>query len=195
MLGPNPNPTPIEEPKPESKIRRINVFAGPGAGKSTLAAKIFGEMKVRGHDVEHISEYIKTWAHQGRLPVSFDQVYVFAKQMHAEDTALQNVKYVVTDCPLLMCCAYGRFYGFHPYVELTQIAKHFDEVFPAINLLIDRTVDYNEAGRYQSLKEAKEFDGLLLDTMAAHCMGGFHKVRVDDFDSVLSTIEHRLGLE
>jgi hypothetical protein len=62
-------------------IRRICLHAGPGSGKSTLAARVFGELKVRGYDVEHVPEYIKTWAHAGRKPESYDQLYVFAKQL------------------------------------------------------------------------------------------------------------------
>jgi len=173
----------------EKKIRRINVFGGPGLGKSTIAAKLFSELKIKGYDVEHINEYIKTWAHQGVLPVSFDQIYVFAKQMHAEDVALRNVKLIVTDCPLMMCCTYARYYGFGPYVELTEITKQFDEAFPPLNLLIERSVDYNPAGRYQTFDEAKQVDILLKDVMSAHCKDDFTPVRVDDFPSILSLVE------
>ena len=174
------------------KIRRVNVFGGPGLGKSTLAAKLFAELKIKSYDVEHISEFIKTWAHAGRIPESFDQHYVFAKQLHAEDMALRNVKLIVTDSPLLLNCAYGRFYGFHPYLEMIAIAKHFDEVFPPLNLLIQRTVDYNEAGRYQNLDQAKKFDVLLEDSLYDQ---QYHKVDVGQFGDIMNLVEFSLQTE
>ena len=62
----------------------INFFGGPGVGKSTLAAQLFGYLKAKGFDVELAQEFIKTWAYQRRELRSFDYVYTFAKQLHAE---------------------------------------------------------------------------------------------------------------
>ena len=34
----------------------VNLFGGPGTGKSTLMARIFSELKVQGYDCEMVTE-------------------------------------------------------------------------------------------------------------------------------------------
>jgi len=41
---------------------RINFFGGPGVGKSTLAAQLFGWLKAENFDAELVQEFVKTWA-------------------------------------------------------------------------------------------------------------------------------------
>jgi adenylate kinase family enzyme len=93
-------------------IRRICLFAGPGSGKSTLAAKIFAALKEQQIQVELINEYIKTWAYTGKVPKSYDQLYVFAKQLNSEDVILRHVPLLITDSPLLLNSAYPLHYQF-----------------------------------------------------------------------------------
>lgn len=174
-----------------SKIRRICVYAGPGSGKSTLAAGLFSKFKIAGYDIEHVGEYVKTWAYQGYQPQSYDQLYIFAKQVHMEDAALRHVDRIVTDCPLLMCCTYAQFYGFPVHKQLTDIACAFDEEFPALNLLIERTVPYNGKGRYQSEDQAHEFDEILRENMKL-CANGYETVRVDDFLGIVDLVQRRI---
>jgi hypothetical protein len=169
-------------------IRRLNFFAGPGCGKSTLAARTFAELKIRGYDVEHIPEYIKTWAHEGRRPTSYDQLYVFAKQLKAEDVILRNVKTIVTDSPLLMNAAYSRLYKFQCSQDLIKICQQFDRDFPPLNLFIERTVEYVDKGRYQSREEAIDFDNFLKEHLNDHLQGKVIPVRVDEFDSMVEMI-------
>lgn len=169
-------------------IRRLNFFAGPGAGKSTLAARTFAELKIRGYDVEHIPEYIKTWAHEGRSPTSYDQLYVFAKQLKAEDVILRNVQTIVTDSPLLMNTAYSRLYNFQCSQDLIKICQQFDKDFPPLNLFIERTVDYVEKGRFQNHQEAVDFDVFLKKHLEEHLQGNVISVHVNKFDQIIDTI-------
>lgn len=37
----------------------VNLFGGPGTGKSTLSANIFARLKMDGVDVEMAPEYVK----------------------------------------------------------------------------------------------------------------------------------------
>ena len=108
---------------------RINLFGGAGCGKSVTAARIFVELKIKGHDIEYCTEYIKTWAYEKKVPKSFDQHYIFSKQMHAEDVLLSNgVKHIVTDSPLLMQLCYVERSGKN-FDHLLSAAKEFEEKY------------------------------------------------------------------
>lgn len=172
-------------------LRRICLYGGPGVGKSTIALKLVGMLKHNHFDVELIQEYIKTWAYSNKKPLSFDQFYVFAKQLYAEDTALRNVKLIVSDSPLYLNIAYSRFYNFSLYSAMIAIAAKFEEMFPAINVFIDRTVDYVSHGRYQNYKEALQFDQQLKDFLFENRINCVH-VTVDDYEKLFDQIEGRL---
>jgi nicotinamide riboside kinase len=172
-------------------IRRINFFAGPGAGKSTLAAKVFAEMKVRGHDVEHISEFVKTMAHEGHFPESYDQFYIMGQQLHREDVALRHVDMIVTDSPILLGAAYAQFYNFDAHEHLIAISEFFDEDFPALNFFIERTVKYDPKGRFQESSQVEAVDVALRRIMNSAPVE-YEVVRVDQFDAIMEKIEEAI---
>jgi hypothetical protein len=58
-------------------IRRISLFGSAGSGKSTMAARLYADLKMQGQDIELIQEYIKPRAYEKRFPTSFDQVHIF----------------------------------------------------------------------------------------------------------------------
>jgi nicotinamide riboside kinase len=173
-------------------IRRINFLAGPGAGKSTAAARLFGELKAKGYDVEQVSEFVKKWAYEGRVPESFDQFYAFAKQLGNEEALMRSVSLLITDSPLIVNVAYSKFYGCPYYPQLLDMVEYFERDYPSLNLFIDRTVDYVHKGRYQTLAQAQEFDALLWDLASTHVSQPLYKVDVLNFRDVVSFVEEKL---
>jgi nicotinamide riboside kinase len=174
--------------------RRINFFGGAGCGKSTISAFVFYELKIRGYNVEHVTEYIKTWAHQGRFPKSFDQLYIFGKQMHKEDQVLHHVDRIVTDCPLLMCCVYAKKYEFDGWQELLSLSNKYDLKYPPLNIFLSRTVPYQSSGRFHTLEESMEFDRLIKDMLDEYG-GNYHTIDPTDKTSVIDLIESEFSLE
>lgn len=146
---------------------RINFYGGPSAGKSTTAAFLFSELKRRGHSVELVTEYVKSWATQNRKVNEFDQVYLFGKQMQYEYRYLQSgVRNIVTDSPILLSAIYAKHYysqlDFHD--SLFDIAAKYEKRFPSINIYLERgTKPYSTQGRYQSYKEALDIDDKIKD--------------------------------
>ncbi len=63
-------------------MKVINLFAGPGAGKSTISAEIFSKLKRMRKNVELITEFAKDVVWENRLTTLKNQVYVFAEQQH-----------------------------------------------------------------------------------------------------------------
>ena len=66
----------------------INLTGAPGAGKSTGAAYIFSELKMKGVNCELIGEFAKdkTWEHN--TTALSCQEYVFGKQSYLLQTHL-----------------------------------------------------------------------------------------------------------
>jgi DNA replication protein DnaC len=57
--------------KKSNKIRRICLYGGPGSGKSKLACYL--NYMLMDYDIDLVSEYIKAWAYEGKIPESLDQ--------------------------------------------------------------------------------------------------------------------------
>ena len=53
----------------------INLFGAPGAGKSTAAAYIFANLKMKGINCELITEYEKDKLYEGSVEVFNNQLY------------------------------------------------------------------------------------------------------------------------
>jgi len=71
----------------------------------------------------------------GRKTKSYDQLYVFAKQLHAEDFLFQHgVDLIVTDSPLLMQICYARDYDFPACDQLMAIGRKFEIDYPSLNV-------------------------------------------------------------
>lgn len=141
----------------------VNLFGGPGVGKSTLAAEVFVELKKRGSiQVELIQEYVKAWAWEGKPVGPFDQVYILAKQLKLETRLYGKVDVVITDSPLLFSPIYERFYGAkNPMSEAAALAvmkAAEDHGVTHLHYLLPRTVPYDERGRYQTEQQAIEVD-------------------------------------
>lgn len=133
----------------------INFWAGPGTGKSSCAWDLGAEMKWAGHNVEVIDEYakVKTW--EKHLNILEDQMYVSAKQNRKLERLQDQVDWVITDSPLLMCIPYipnGYCSHFKPLIR-----EMFDR-YDNINYFLIREKAYNPVGRNQSEDEARQLD-------------------------------------
>lgn len=140
---------------------RINFFGGSGSGKSTLNAWLFSELKSHNMQVEHVSEWIKIWAYEGKRKKSFDEVYVFAKQLRREDVLFQNgVEHIVTDSPIFLQIFYSDLVGHCTVPAQLQMAWEFEKKFPSCNILLSREgVPFRSEGRYEkSVDEATLLD-------------------------------------
>jgi len=89
----------------------INIFGGPGVGKSTLAAEVFAHFKKNKLNIELVTEYAKDLVWEERNNILKDQLYILAKQnRRLERLRNKGIDVVVTDSPLLLGKIYFDLY-------------------------------------------------------------------------------------
>lgn len=141
----------------------VNLFAGPGSGKSTGAAYIFAKLKMAGVNCELVTEFAKdkTWEHNSKALSC--QPYVFGKQCYRMDRCADQVDVIITDSPLLLGTLYNVDFDIEP--EFSQsILKKFNE-YNNYNYFLKRWKKYNSVGRSQTEDEAIELDKKIVDTL------------------------------
>lgn len=132
----------------------INIFGGPGIGKSTIVAGLFHQMKIRHLDVEIAHEVAKDYVWENRENVlKEDQLIIFAEQHRRIFRLADKVDFVIVDCPLLMCVPY---IPKNSYKNLEPLMAEAHYAFDNINFVLNRAdVKYNPNGRYHSEDESK----------------------------------------
>ena len=141
----------------------INLFGGPGSGKSTTAAHLFTRLKTSHFNAELITEYAKDLTWEKRLNIlEEDQLYILAKQHRRLLRIKDHVEYAISDSPLVLSPVY---FGMNKYTNFSY--KTFNELtlelfknYPNVNILLNRREDniYQAEGRNQDLKTAEKID-------------------------------------
>jgi len=148
----------------------INLFGGPGTGKSTAAAGLFYEMKKLQLNVELVTEYAKDVTWEKRHALLDDQIYIFAKQ-HRRISRLvdSGIEWVITDSPIPLGLVYLK-----PGILSENFPQLVMEVFNHYNnhnFLLQRSFGYNPVGRnQQDLGEAEVYDRKVANLLDAYKM-------------------------
>lgn len=132
----------------------VNFFAGPGAGKSTMMAACFAELKWRNIDCEMVTEYAKDKIWEGSESILDNQLYVTANQYHRLQRLNGKVNVVLTDSPMIL----GLFYGEAEPREFHELILNKFNSFNNLNFLLTRVKPFNPNGRLQSEEESREID-------------------------------------
>lgn len=176
---------------------RVILYAGPGTGKSTTAALVFGRLKQAGRNVELVHEYAKdlTWEHHyDKLKF---QPYVAAKQMWWMERLEGKVDAVITDTSTL----YGLIYGDRTVPWWPPFADWLVEEYnshPTLSFFLHRDPSraYNPAGRRQSEDSAKAVDSQIRDMLICYDIPCIDvQVSKDDnahVDEIVARIEEEL---
>lgn len=139
----------------------INLFGGPGTGKSTIAAELFSKMKINNYKVELLQEYAKDLTYGKDSVKLSDPLHVLGEQHHRLFRLQGKVDYVIHDSPFIMGLAYLDTEGIIPVNTFKTFTLELFNKYDSINILLVRNTDkhhYQEYGRSQSLEEAKDID-------------------------------------
>lgn len=150
------------------KLTVINLFSGPGVGKSTTAAAVFAKLKKRGYKVELIHEAAKDFVWEQWGHIFGEQDYIFAQQHRMiRRLVMHDVDYAIVDSPILL----GLFYAPHDFPATFN--TFVEEVFFSydnINIILDRNekFEYQQTGRNENLEQAINKDQEVLNYFIRH---------------------------
>ena len=175
-----------------SKI--INLFGGPGIGKSSIASGLTYKLKKKHINCDNPYEFPKALAWDENHSAIQDQLYVLANQHRGIVKSFGKVDYIVLDSPILLSLTYRNYYKGTEYPS-SLYGESFDKMvldtfnqYDNINIVLDRADGvHNNDERYQNLEESKELDGVIENSLIENNIP-FHKIKVDD-DTVDNIIE------
>jgi hypothetical protein len=148
-------------------MKVINLFGGPGSGKSTTAAGLFYQMKLKHMNVELITEYAKELVYSDRVTfLNSKQEYVFAKQNLRQFILKDKVEWAITDSPLLLSLIYPKIYNTSPGDHFDQYAIETFNRYNNVNFFISRPPNFSSVGRVQDFSESVRVDNLILDALS-----------------------------
>lgn len=133
----------------------VNLYGGPGSGKSTTAAYVFSILKMRGKKAELATEVAKDWVWEERPLTHEHQFVLLSKQLRKLQRVDGKVDVVITDSPLLLSLVYGDL-EYYPYLK--DMVLHEHKRYTTVDVWVKRTKEYVNAGRLQSEDEARALD-------------------------------------
>jgi replication-associated recombination protein RarA len=159
----------------------INLYGGPGTGKSTSAAGLFYKMKTEGFKVELVSEFAKELTFSEDKTRLKDQLLILAEQHHRMFRLQGKVDYVIHDSPINM----GQVYLNDTTIPAEEFKVFNNALFSRydnLNIFLQRNVEeheYQEYGRSQDLQGAIELDEQIKNMLVENSVE-FHLVKMDE---------------
>lgn len=142
----------------------INLFSGPGVGKSTTAAGLFHKMKTNNMKVEYVQEYAKDLTYGKDFVKLSDQLLLLGKQHHRMFRLKDQVDYAIHDSSFIIGMVYAD-EKLIPLEEFENLLIALYHRYEHINILLKRNkdIEYQEYGRNQSLDQAIQKDEEIKD--------------------------------
>lgn len=155
----------------------INMFGGPGRGKSTYAYLLAGLLKLNNYKAELVVEFVKFSAYKKAGFDIQDQLYLTTRYNHFFEILNKQVDVIVTDSSLLHSLAYAD--DINQNKTEIDLATALYNKWDNVGFVIPRKATYLEYGRSQTKEEAVQLDKKIFELI---------KDRPEIFD--LSYLEH-----
>ncbi len=167
----------------------INLFGGPGIGKSSISAGLTYNLKKRHITCDNPYEFPKLLAWDENHSAIADQLFVLANQHRGIVKSYGKVEFIILDSPILLSLTYKTYYDKNGGEEYPSnlYGETFDKLliemnnkYDNINILLERTKGiHNDIERYQNLEESIELDREIENTLKQYDLP-YHKIKVDD---------------
>lgn len=142
----------------------LNLFGGPGIGKTTAAAKVFVELKMLGLEAANPEEHAKLAIWKGRPDLLDQQLVILGLTWETLHAVSDKVDVVVMDSPLMLCSVYA---GTREAEHFHQTVADFHKRMPRINIVLQRPKDltYSQRGRRETSDVAQQIDTKVRQTL------------------------------
>lgn len=142
------------------------MFAGPGAGKSTVAASLFSRMKKSGISVELATEYAKDLIWSDARQILKDQILLLAEQNHRLQRLVGKVDYIINDSPIILPYIYAKdllkegecLYSKDLVNELKKFCIALFYEYHNKNFFILRGKSFQQSGRVHDEEHSRKLD-------------------------------------
>ena len=134
----------------------VNLFGGPGTGKSTNAAALFYRLKMMGINCELVTEFAKDITWEKNRKALACQPYVFGKQCYRIERCVDQVDVIITDSPLPLSILYNKDGNIEPYFS-KMVVKKFNS-YKNMNYLLESKHLYSNIGRNETAEEAQSIN-------------------------------------
>ena len=130
----------------------VNLFGAPGAGKSTGAAYIFSQLKIKNVNVELVTEFAKDMTWEKNKKALTNQIYMLGNQLQRIYRCQDEVDVIVTDSPLLLNILYNN----NPILDenFENLVVNIFNSYNNLNYYIQRVKEYNPIGRNETKEES-----------------------------------------
>jgi DNA polymerase III delta prime subunit len=140
----------------------INIFGGPGIGKSTTAYKLINYMKCNDLNVELAHEFAKDLIYEDKQDtLKRDQLYVFTEQHNRIYKLNNKVDYIITDSPLLLSPLYfNKKENIYSYKIFKELVLNTFKKYPNLNIILkrDKNKSFQKQGRIHTKNESYKID-------------------------------------
>ncbi len=169
----------------------VNLFGGPGIGKSRVALELTGRLKSQGFDAEYVDEWIKEAAWLGYHDLFNQPDVIAANQRRKLETVKQHCTIVVTDCPLILTVPYAKYnVKKWPHESFSAMVTTLFNQYNNYNVWLERNPTiFKQTGRRETLSDATKLDSLIKEFID-------NNVKIDisckNDSAVIETIENNL---
>lgn len=167
----------------------VNLYAGPGTGKSTTAAQLFALLKQDQVNCELVTEFAKDLTWEGRTKALSFQPYVAGKQMYRIWRLIGEVDVIITDSPIMLC---GHIYGEEGVSDaFLQHVRDIHDSWDTLDVILQRNPNarpYNSKGRNQTQMEAQAID-FRIESVLQYCGIKYERIQVDQYDTAAAQIQ------
>lgn len=166
----------------------INLFGGPGVGKSSIAAGLIHKLKKKHISCDAPYEFPKVLAWDNNKEAIKDQLYVLANQHRGIAKSYGKVDYIVVDSPIILSMVYKDYYNNPTEYPSCLYLEEFDNLilkihnyYDNVNIVLVRSKEgeHNEKERYHNLNESIELDTTIVGTLNKYNIN-FIEVPVDE---------------
>lgn len=163
----------------------INIYGGPGIGKSTAATALFVALKLRGISCEYVPEFAKELSWKRDIETLQNQFYISAVQYERQRSLIGKVNFIITDAPVLQGLVYDQqlLYGFTSVLHDIHHRTHSIDIL----LVRDDSGEYCEEGRHHAKDEALVYDAKI-EQLLQGCGVPFVRIQAQDTDVLINYV-------